>query len=195
VARYPAGCLRPGVAGYFAYQKVQIDYYQYRLRKAYEDTFYDLPDGSDKFDDIVMTERQPMRLVIPKINVDLIVQVGDVFDMALLDKGPVHFQMSDLPALSQAMWPSRRTAVPAGLLYRSGSASRRRSAFSGCSRLPFYLRDGMEKNCRAGRLERYRFYRLSCFNPADLPSEECPGHPSPYCSSQARVGNAAPLFN
>ena len=87
-----------GLLGYFVYQKVQIDYYQYRLRKAYEDAFYDLPDGSDKFDDIVMTERQPMRLVIPKINVDLIVQVGDVFDMALLDKGPVHFQMSDLPS-------------------------------------------------------------------------------------------------
>jgi len=28
-----------GLLGYFAYQKVQIDYYQYRLRKAYEDTF------------------------------------------------------------------------------------------------------------------------------------------------------------
>ena len=98
-----------GLLGYFVYQKVQIDYYQYRLRKAYEDTFYDLPDGSDKFDDIVMTERQPMRLVIPKINVDLIVQVGDVFDMALLDKGPVHFQMSDLPSTcllytSQKLW-------------------------------------------------------------------------------------------
>src|SRR5690606_4843806 len=40
----------------------------------------------------------PMRIIIPKINVDLIVQIGDVFDMVLLDKGPVHFQMSDLPS-------------------------------------------------------------------------------------------------
>ena len=83
--------------GYFIYQKVEIAYYQYQLRKAYEDTFCDLPDDSDAFDHVVITERQPMRVIIPRIDVDLQVLIGDVFDQALLDKGPVHFQMSDLP--------------------------------------------------------------------------------------------------
>lgn len=82
--------------GYFIYQKVEIAYYQYQLRKAYGDTSPEIPE-SDLFNDVAITERQPMRLIIPKIDVDLIVQIGDVFDMVLLDKGPVHFQMSDLP--------------------------------------------------------------------------------------------------
>lgn len=84
--------------GYFIYQKVEIAYYQYQLRKAYEDTFCDLPDDSDAFDHVVITERQPMRVIIPRIDVDLQVLIGDVFDQVLLDKGPVHFQMSDLPS-------------------------------------------------------------------------------------------------
>jgi LPXTG-site transpeptidase (sortase) family protein len=84
--------------GYTVYEKVQIAYYQQQLKKAYEDTFYEIPGGSDTFDQVVVTERQPMRIIIPKINVDLVVQIGDVFDMDLLDKGPVHFQMSDLPS-------------------------------------------------------------------------------------------------
>lgn len=84
--------------GYFVYQKLEIVYYQYQLRKAYEDTFYDLPDDSHAFDHVVITERQPMRIIIPEIDVDLLVQVGDVFDLDLLDKGPVHFQMSNLPS-------------------------------------------------------------------------------------------------
>lgn len=84
--------------GYFVYQKVEIAYYQYQLRKAYEDTFCDLPDDSDAFDHVVITERQPMRVIIPRVDVDLQVLIGDVFDQVLLDKGPVHFQMSDLPS-------------------------------------------------------------------------------------------------
>lgn len=83
--------------GYFVYQKVEIAYYQYQLRKAYQETFYDIPGDSDAFDHAVITERRPMRIIIPKIDVDLVVQIGNVFDMVLLDKGPVHFQMSDLP--------------------------------------------------------------------------------------------------
>lgn len=83
--------------GYFIYQKTQLAYYQYQLKKAYKETFYEIPGSSDTFDHIVITERQLMRIIIPKIDVDLVVQIGDVFDMVLLDKGPVHFQMSDLP--------------------------------------------------------------------------------------------------
>ena len=84
--------------GYAAYEKLMVFYHQQQLKKAYKDTFYEIPEGPDTFDHVVITERQPMRLIIPKINVDLIVQIGDVFDMNLLDKGPVHFQMSDLPS-------------------------------------------------------------------------------------------------
>ncbi len=82
--------------GYYIYQKAEIAYYQYQLKKAYNETFYEIPDES-AFGDVAITERQPMRIMIPKIDIDLIVQIGDVFDMVLLDKGPVHFQMSDLP--------------------------------------------------------------------------------------------------
>ena len=83
--------------GFFIYQKVQIAYYQYQLKKAYEDAFSGIPEEGISFDNIAITERQPMRLVIPKTDTDLIVLIGDVFDQVLLDKGPVHFQMSDLP--------------------------------------------------------------------------------------------------
>ena len=42
---------------------------------------------------------QTMRLIIPAIDVDLIcVGDGDVFDRELLEQGPTHFQMSDLPS-------------------------------------------------------------------------------------------------
>ncbi len=42
---------------------------------------------------------QTMRLIIPAIDVDLIcVGDGDVFDIELLEQGPTHFQMSDLPS-------------------------------------------------------------------------------------------------
>ena len=48
---------------------------------------------------IIIEEWQPMRLIIPAIDVDLIcVGGGDVFDVELLKKGPTHFQMSDLPS-------------------------------------------------------------------------------------------------
>lgn len=84
--------------GYFIYQKVQIKIHQNQLRKAFEDTAAVPSDEPVVFENVVIAEPQPMRLIIPKIGADLIVQIGDVFDMALLDKGPVHFQMSDLPS-------------------------------------------------------------------------------------------------
>ena len=83
--------------GFFIYQKVQIAWYQKQMKKAYEEASDELPEDELFFDDVAITDRQPMRLVIPKIDTDLIVLVGDVFDQVLLDKGPVHFQMSDLP--------------------------------------------------------------------------------------------------
>ncbi len=48
---------------------------------------------------IIIEQWEPMRLIIPAIDVDLIcVGGGDVFDEELLSKGPTHFQMSDLPS-------------------------------------------------------------------------------------------------
>lgn len=79
-------------------EKGLVAYYQYQLRKAYQDSFFELPESSIAFRRVVITERQPMRLQMPKINVDLMVLNGDVFDMDLLNRGPVHFQMSDLPS-------------------------------------------------------------------------------------------------
>lgn len=81
--------------GHFLYEKIQVARYQKQLRKEYGEMLG--PDNPGELDRVVITERQPMRLIIPKISVDLIVQIGDVYDQVLLDKGPVHFQMSDLP--------------------------------------------------------------------------------------------------
>lgn len=83
--------------GFAGYEKLKIYRYQQSLKKEYEDTLTDPLGEAEVFDDVTVTELKPMRIVIPKINVDLIVQIGDVFDMILLDKGPVHFGMSDLP--------------------------------------------------------------------------------------------------
>lgn len=86
-----------GMLGYYVYEKIQVASYQRELRKLYEDTSYQSPGNSGRFDEVTITKPQPMRLIIPKINVDLIVQIGDVYDRVLLDQGPVHFEMSDLP--------------------------------------------------------------------------------------------------
>jgi len=86
-----------GLLGYYLYEKVQVSGYQRQLHKNYEDLDFELPEEPETFDHVAITERQLMRLIIPRINVDLIVQVGDVYDQALLDKGPVHFENSDLP--------------------------------------------------------------------------------------------------
>ncbi len=89
------------VLGYVGYQKALVAYHQYQLRKNYAETEeeVELPETTEEiFEHVVITEWQPMRIIIPKIDVDLVVQQGDVFDMALHDKGPVHFGMSDLPS-------------------------------------------------------------------------------------------------
>ncbi len=46
----------------------------------------------------VLEEWEPMRLIIPDIDVDREVLTGGVFREDLLSAGPVHFEMSDLPS-------------------------------------------------------------------------------------------------
>jgi LPXTG-site transpeptidase (sortase) family protein len=84
--------------GYAGFQKAQVAYHQHKLRLAYQDTFFEVPESSVPYRRVVFREWQPMRLLIPKINVDLMVLSGDAWDMELHNKGPVHFQMSDLPS-------------------------------------------------------------------------------------------------
>ena len=48
---------------------------------------------------VTIEQWQPMQLIIPAINLDLVcVGGGDVLDAELLLQGPAHFQMSDLPS-------------------------------------------------------------------------------------------------
>lgn len=87
-----------GILSFTVFQRVMVNYQQARLRDAFEATagFVHLDREPEK---VVIEEWQPMRLIIPAINVDLVaVGDGDVFDKALLDIGPTHFQMSDLPS-------------------------------------------------------------------------------------------------
>ena len=85
------------VLGYAGLQKALVAYHQYQLKKNYQESVVEIPETEDVFKHVVIREWRPMRVIIPKINVDLVVQKGDVFDMDLHNKGPVHFEMSDLP--------------------------------------------------------------------------------------------------
>lgn len=88
-----------GVLGFAGFQRVMVVYHQTQLRDAFEATagFRHLVEETPET--VIITEWQPMRLIIPSIDVDLLaVGDGDVFDKKLLDKGPTHFQMSDLPS-------------------------------------------------------------------------------------------------
>jgi LPXTG-site transpeptidase (sortase) family protein len=87
-----------GILSFTVFQRMMVNYQQAKLRDAYEATagFVHLERTPET---IIIEEWQPMRLIIPAINVDLVaVGGGDVFDKALLDIGPTHFQMSDLPS-------------------------------------------------------------------------------------------------
>lgn len=90
------------VLGYAGFQRVIVNYNQAKLREAYEATagfrHLEIEEGNGEIEELFITDWQPMRLAIPAIEVDLMaVGGGDVFDKALLDQGPTHFQMSDLP--------------------------------------------------------------------------------------------------
>lgn len=89
-----------GILSFTVIQRMMVNYQQAKLREAYEATagFVHL-DRTSTPQAITIEEWQPMRLIIPAIDVDLVaVGGGDVFDKALLDIGPTHFQMSDLPS-------------------------------------------------------------------------------------------------
>jgi LPXTG-site transpeptidase (sortase) family protein len=80
-----------GVLGFAGFQKLYVGYQQAKLREAYQATA-----GFKRVElvpeMIAIEEWQPMRMVIPAIDVDLItVGGGNVFDRALLEKGPTHF--------------------------------------------------------------------------------------------------------
>ena len=80
-----------GVLGFAGFQKLYVGYHQAKLREAYQATagFKRVELVPEK---IVIEEWQPMRMVIPAIDVDLVaIGGGSVFDKALLDKGPTHF--------------------------------------------------------------------------------------------------------
>jgi LPXTG-site transpeptidase (sortase) family protein len=87
------------VLGYGGAQRLMVSYNQSKLRDAYEATAgFRHMEIKDEVGEVFISEWQPMRLVIPSIEVDLVaVGGGDVFDHKLLDQGPTHFQMSDLP--------------------------------------------------------------------------------------------------
>ncbi len=87
-----------GVFGYAGFEYLYVRYQQAQLREEFEATagFRNLV---DEMEAVTIEEWQPMRLIAPSIGMDLMaVGGGDVFDEALLDQGPTHFQMSDLPS-------------------------------------------------------------------------------------------------
>jgi len=90
-----------GVLGFAGFQELMVNYRQAQLREDFEATagFRHVEMEEEEPEEVIIEEWQPMRLVIPAIDVDLVaVGGGDVFDKALLDQGPTHFQMSDLPS-------------------------------------------------------------------------------------------------
>lgn len=95
-----------GLVGHYAWGKIQVAYHQQQLQKEFEESLPEVPEepeeepGNEEEEElrVVFEDWAPMRLTIPKINVDLMVLTGGVFDTDLLDKGPVHYEMSDLPS-------------------------------------------------------------------------------------------------
>lgn len=88
-----------GILSYSGFQKAIVNYRQSQMRSAYEATAGFRHLAEEAPDTVIISEWQPMRLIIPVLGVDLVcVGGGDVFDRKLLDLGPTHFQMSDLPS-------------------------------------------------------------------------------------------------
>ncbi len=81
-----------GILGYSGYQRLLVNYRQAQLRDTYEAMAGFRQLVEEPPEKVIITEWQPMRLIIPAIEVDLItVGNGDVFDRKLLDQGPTHF--------------------------------------------------------------------------------------------------------
>lgn len=88
-----------GVIGYTYLEEYLVNYQQEQMKEEFEATAGFNRVFEDEPEKIAIDEWQPMRLIIPAIDVDLVAQGGgDVYDEELLDKGPTHFQMSDLPS-------------------------------------------------------------------------------------------------
>lgn len=86
------------VLGFAGLERGLVYYNQMKLRDAFKASagFNHLEDDGVGF--VEITAWEPMRLIAPAIEMDLMaVGGGDVFDRELLDLGPAHFQMSDLP--------------------------------------------------------------------------------------------------
>ncbi len=81
-----------GVERYLVSQRQDKMMEEFERTAGFRNLFKDQPEV------IEISEWQPMVLSIPAIDVELVaVGGGDVFDENLLDQGPTHFQMSDLP--------------------------------------------------------------------------------------------------
>lgn len=89
-----------GLMGNYAWGKAQVANYQQELKEDFEESVPELPEEIEPEGPIQVTfeEWAPMRLSIPKIAVDFMVLTGEVMDRDTLDKGPVHYEMSDLPS-------------------------------------------------------------------------------------------------
>lgn len=84
-----------GISGY---HRLSVTIRQSQLRTAYEEALVLFSEEVPIPEEIHISDWNLARIIIPNIDVDLIVLGGvDVFHPYNLDKGPVHFQMSDLP--------------------------------------------------------------------------------------------------
>ncbi len=85
--------------GYTGYERLVVNQRQDQLIEDFERTAGFRNMFEEPPEVIEITEWQPMKLIIPAIDLELAaVGGGDVFDEQLLDQGPTHFQMSDLPS-------------------------------------------------------------------------------------------------
>ncbi len=85
--------------GIFGYHRLSVIVRQSQLRAAYEESLALISEEVLIPEEVYISEWNLARIIIPKIDVDLIMLGGvDVFDLDNLEKGPVHFQMSDLPS-------------------------------------------------------------------------------------------------
>ena len=85
-----------------------------------------------------------MPRIIPRVYVDRIVQIGDVYDRALLDQGPVHFEMSDLPSTGPGnVAIAGHRGIRWGFFTDVDQLEEGDQIFLDVGRLPLHLRDGM----------------------------------------------------
>lgn len=91
------------LVGNYAWGKIQVAYYQHQLKEDFEESLPEVPEVPAETEPeapltVTFEEWTPMRLSIPKIDIDFMVLTGSVMDREFLDKGPVHYEMSDFPS-------------------------------------------------------------------------------------------------